>query len=86
MYGLTMDTGSGDVIDATSNGSYNMLYYLQFANPYETATAPNTAIGTLTYDAIVADVTIQTTAGSAGSTKDQAVFNWTTSPSDLSTK
>ena len=86
MYALDLETKSGDILDATSDGSYNMLYYLQFTNPYETATSPNTDNATLPYDAMVADVTIQTTGGSAGSSKDQAVFNWTTTPTDLSTK
>ena len=85
MYAVQMDTGSGDIIDAisTPGATYGMIYYLQFANPYLSATSPNTTWDNLKYDAMVADITITTGSGAG---KDTAVFNWTTTPSDLSTK
>ena len=71
-----VNTVSGDAIDATSSATHNMVYYLQFLNPYMSATSPNTALGTLLYDAAVADILITTTAGTATVSRDLAVFDW----------
>ena len=80
LYAAGIDTTAAAVIDATSSAAYDMVYYLQFMNPYETATAPNTALSALVYDGVVMDVKITTTAGGPAGTSnpDQAVFDWDT--------
>ena len=84
LYAADVNTASGDAIDATAEASWGMKYYLQFMNPWETATGTNTDLSTIAYDAVIADITITTTTPSiSGSgTHDTAVFTWT----DSSTK
>ena len=88
MYGVGLDTAyfpadTNKSIYAGGNQTYQMKYYLLFNNPYVDEVASNAAGGKsskfadLAYDGVVANIAIVTAGGSAGSTKDTAVFDWT---------
>ena len=56
-----------------------MVFYLQFLNPYETATSPNTKLSVLPYDAVIGDIKITTGTGTLGAdppVPDTALFEW----------
>ena len=64
MYGVGLDTGyepddPAAAIDAQSNATYTVMYYLQFMNPYlSPVTGTNTDLSVLTYDGIQGNVLV----------------------------
>ena len=65
LYAAGVDSGSGDAIDATAGATHYMTYYLQFMNPYTSATGTNSSMDQFLYDAVIGYIEITTTTGTS---------------------